>query len=428
MSIVEAIRKSDILKLFTGRVVVQVTTILQSIIIARLLGPEGKGEFTEIIMWPTLIASFSMLGLYTAIVRISAKKNISERFNITKSVIRCTSITGLVGVFVAYVVNSIYFKNSAIETVAQIYAIYVLIYNVNRGLSAINNGQGNMGILSISSSILNPCYFLMLLILYCCNYITLGSTLIALLLANFCSLVFLYIKRQRTSNKKLLSPKWILKHSVKFAPADFSEPMYAYYDKAVIALLLNPYELGLYTVAYSAAGLSNLISSTFSVKLFSDVAQGKTNNLGQMIRLNIILMVLMSVVLCVFLPFAIPLVYGNDYIPSVLPSLLLLPICIFQGQSMIVERSILAKGLPFVGVKAKVVTMVMFFVIAVILKVGNVSNLYTLILALFLCQIIYFTILILKLRSIFKDISISPQIADIFYLYQSLKKLFISKK
>ena len=140
---------NSLFQLFSSRLFVQATTILQSIIISRLLGPEGKGQFTEAILYPTLVASLSMLGLYTGIVRISAKKNVGNYYNITQSVLYVTLITGIFGFVISYIINSYMFNQKSFLLIAQIYSVYALIYNLNRGLSAINNGRGNIGIFSI---------------------------------------------------------------------------------------------------------------------------------------------------------------------------------------------------------------------------------------------------------------------------------------
>lgn len=416
-------RNNTLFQLFSSRLFVQATTILQSIIISRLLGPEGKGVFTEAILYPTLVASLSMLGLYTAIVRISAKKNVDEYYNITQSVLCVTLITGLLGLIVSYIVNSYMFNQKNFLAIAQFYAVYALIYNLNRGLSAINNGRGNMGIFSISSSILNPVFFLCILVLYISGKVNIETLLFSLLFANFCSLAFLFYKRDREKGKKLLSPFKMLRYSLKFSPSDFSEPLYAYYDKAIIAFILLPYDLGLYTIAYSAAGLINVVSSTFSIQLFSNVARGETTNLFTYIRINFIIMFLISLCMCVLFPFIIPFVFGDEFKPSVIIAILLLPVCILQGQSAVIERTILAKGLPFVGVQAKALTIALFASGAFLFKFLHISSLITLTILLLFVQSIYLTYMYQRMKYIFTDCRIFPNAKELILFFKKINNL-----
>lgn len=417
------IQHNSLFQLFSSRLFVQGTTILQSIVISRLLGPEGKGEFTAAILYPTLAASLSMLGLYTAIVRISAKRNISQYYNVTQSVLNVTLLTGTLGMVISYFINSYMFNHKTFLVITQCYAIYALIYNVNRGLSAINNGRGNMGIYSISSSILNPVFFLCALILYFFDKVSIGTLLISLLFANFCSLAFLFYKRDKEQSKKYISPFKMLNYSLRFSPSDFSEPLYAYYDKAIIVFILSSYDLGLYTIAYSAAALINVISSTFSIQLFSDVARGDTKQLFSYIRINLITMFLISLCMCALLPFMIPLVFGKEFEPSVLIAVLLLPVCILQGQSSVIERSILAKGFPFVGVQAKAITICLFACCAFLFKILGISSLITLALLLMFVQSIYLAYMYNRMKRIFGNCQIIPNTHDITLYIQEIINL-----
>lgn len=413
MEIGELFKNNALVQLGASRLFVQVTIILQSIIISRLLGPEGKGVFTEIILWPTLIGSLSMLGLYTGIVRISAKKNIRKYYNVCRSVMITTCITGVIGIIVTLIINGYYFYHEKYLIAAQIFSIYVLIYNMNRGLSAINNGRGHMGIFSISASILNPVYFICLLFLLILDKITVETALLALLFANLCSLLFLYFKRERDSNCRLMSPKKMIGYSIKFSPADFSEPLYLYFDKIIIAIILSSYDLGLYTIAYSSAGMINIVSSTISIKLFSDIARGDTKQIFRYVRINLMTMILIAILMCGILPILIPIVFGSEFLPAVFISLLLLPVCILQGESLIIEKSILAKGMPFVGIQAKILTMSIFSLCSFLLYAFNISSLITISLLLIISQCIYLAYLRHRMKYIFGDNRIIPNLDDV---------------
>lgn len=415
------------LQLLSSRLFIQITTVLQSIILSRLLGPQGKGEFTEIILWPTLIGSISMLGLYTGIVRLSAKENHYKNFNITSVVLRSTFITGIFGLIAAYFVNLYFFEGTNLLQIALFYCIYVLIYNVNRGLSAINNGRGNLGLYSVASSILNPVYLFLLLVLFLTNCVSLDTALIALLLANLSSCVVLFIKRDKTRRPRAYKPGRLIKYSVKFFPSDISEPIYTYFDKTIIALFFSAYDLGIYTIAASSASLSSFVSNSFAIKIFSDVARGQSKDIYSTLRLSLLLMVSVSFVMLFLLPFAIPLVFGSAFRPSIIPSLLLLPVCVMQGQSCIMERAILAKGFPFVGVKAKVISMITFAVIAVCLFLIDVIQLNIVIGSLLLVQLIYLCYLKKKFNNIFYSSSLLPKKEDYLTLCKQIRYLILKR-
>lgn len=417
------IKYNSLFQLFTSRLFVQGTTILQSIVVSRLLGPDGKGEFTEAILWPTLVASLSMMGLYTAIVRLSAKTNICKKYNVTSSVINVTLLTGTIGMIISLLINSYIFKYQSFLIIAQFYSVYALIYNVNRGLSAINNGRGRMDVYSISSTILNPVFFLCIFVLFIFNKIGIESLLLSLLFANFCSLAFLFYKRDKEKGLISIPTTKMLRYSIRFSPSDFSEPLYAYYDKAIIAFILSTYDLGIYTIAYSAASLVNIVSSTFAIQLFSDVARSNTQKMYYYIRINLIIMLIVSFCMSVCLPFAIPIIFGNAFCPSVSIAILLLPVCILQGQSTIIEKIILAKGFPYVGVQAKIITVCFFSVGAFALKYLGISSLLSLAILLIFSQFLYLCYMYCRLQRIFHKCRVLPNIEDYNYLKIKIKQI-----
>lgn len=414
------------MQLFSSRMAIQLCTILQSIIVARLLGPEGKGLFTEITIYPSLIGSVAMLGLYTGIVRLSAKPNIRLSKNITKAILGCCTICGVVGSIICYFVNYEVFHNTdSIALAAQIYAIYVLIYTLNRGLSAFNNGTQNLKLFSISSVILYPTYFFPIILLWICGLVTVSTCIYALLLANIISCAYLFIKNEeKLDGRKSFPIKWLFKYSIKFSIADFAEPIYLYFDKALLAIFLGAYDLGLYTIAISSGGLINLFSNTFSIKLFSDIANNQTSNVAQYIRYNLILMGISAIVLSILFPIIIPLIYGKAYSPSVIPAIIALLICIVQGQTYILERSILATGRPFVGVIAKAISMGALAAVLLILYFFGQASVLTACIAYLFTSLIYYTYIRLKATKILKlSGSLIPQKRDIQLLVSLIKQI-----
>lgn len=414
---------NSIVQLFSSRMIIQISTILQSIIIARVLGPEGKGYYTEVMIYPTMVGALASVGLYTGIIRLAAKKRIHERFNITKAALRTTGVFGIIGAVIAGIINGFYFTpKDSFYTCAVIYGIYVLIYVVNRGLSAYNTGIGNLKLFSISSAILYPTYFLIILILLIFNAVTVSTALYGLLAANFASLVFLWMKNtERKEPKPSFPPQRLVKHSIKYSVADLSEPIYLYYDKAVLAAVLSPTAFGLYTIASSSASLINIFSNTFSIKLFSDIAKNDKSNLVRTLKANIILMIFAAMVLGLLLPVLIPLFYGNAYMESILPALILLITCIVQGQSFILERSILADGKAFVGITAKIIGVVAFGGIMLLLYKLNYASLSLTAAASVTTSLLYFIYIFHKAKTIFNITgSVLPTVKDISDLFSKI--------
>src|SRR4029079_13570219 len=58
---------------FGTNIAIQLCTIMQGILLARLLGPTGRGQFAAATLWPTIFAGVGGLGLTVALARRSAR-------------------------------------------------------------------------------------------------------------------------------------------------------------------------------------------------------------------------------------------------------------------------------------------------------------------------------------------------------------------
>jgi hypothetical protein len=52
---------------FGASVIIQAFTVVQGIIIARLLGPIGRGEYATVILWPNVFAAIGIFGTNVAL-------------------------------------------------------------------------------------------------------------------------------------------------------------------------------------------------------------------------------------------------------------------------------------------------------------------------------------------------------------------------
>lgn len=408
---------SDLGKIFAGNIVIQISTVFQTIITSRILGPEDKGHFIEIILWPTVISGFSILGLYTGIAKLSANEKIQERYDLVKTTLQATSIVGIIGFIISLFLTPLLVNkpDSILIRTSMIFSSFVLINNIARGFNAIDHGQKNFSRYSITRAMLNPIFFLFLLALYILGEINIETVVFALLASNFCVAAVRVILafRHRTEKLKSYPLKTLFKYSIRYAPSDLSEPIYAYYDKAIMASVLLSFDLGIYTTAYSAASIINIIPNVYGIKLFSDVASlHNPEHISSAIRQNIILMSLCCIAFAPLLPILIPLVFGNEFSSAILPSILLLITCTIQGLSFVIERGVLALGYPYMGIKAKGIAMILMCVLALFFKIFGVINIYSMILIVTICQILYYIYMMRQLKSISSNICLIPRIVD----------------
>ncbi len=86
----------DISGIFSSNVLSVFLTLVAGIIIARYLGPQGKGTFTALTVVPVIVASFAAMGIRRTAVYFIGKRELSDK-EVASAVIQILIITSLAG-------------------------------------------------------------------------------------------------------------------------------------------------------------------------------------------------------------------------------------------------------------------------------------------------------------------------------------------
>ena len=77
---------------------IQGCTVLQGVLLARLLGPAGRGELAAVILWPNIFAGIGMLGMDMAIARLAGQGQAVE--SLVRTAIRAALVTGILSALI----------------------------------------------------------------------------------------------------------------------------------------------------------------------------------------------------------------------------------------------------------------------------------------------------------------------------------------
>ena len=97
---------------FASRVINLVFSVCTSVVITRLLGPQGKGVYTMAVLLPALIVIFSNLGIEQATVYYVARGRFDRRQILGNNILLAVSI-GCVALIAGFFIISIAFKHFA---------------------------------------------------------------------------------------------------------------------------------------------------------------------------------------------------------------------------------------------------------------------------------------------------------------------------
>ncbi len=347
---------------FATNVFIQGCTVLQGILLARILGPDGRGEYTAIILWPSLFASLGIVGVDMAIARQAGKYDDPKSF--VQIAILTALVTGgttalLCGLSLPYLIPKA--LHHILPTV-YLFILFIPINHIVMNLQGIDLGLGNFTILNFSRAVLYPVYLLGITLSWLLAHDKVYWCIVALIFANASAVVFRicnYKEVPLCSLSELKLNGSIVRDSFPFFCASVLSTLYQQVDKMLLVWLLPVREIGYYTVALSAGTVLNSLNQALGAVTFSDATRRLHRTgfpaVAQILRRGAIFSVIGAGFLGAALPFLLPLVYGNEFAGAVALALLLLPGATLAGLGGIVDQDLRGQGKPIAGVVARVV-------------------------------------------------------------------------
>jgi O-antigen/teichoic acid export membrane protein len=337
---------------------------MQGVLLARLLGPAGRGDLATVILWPTLFAGIGIFGVNMAIARFAGQDK--GRTGLVRTAIMAALLTGGVSALACGLALPALLPvdKHHLLPAAYVFTFFIPLNHLALNLQGIDHGAGNFVWLNVTRAVLYPVYFagLVLAWLYADDKVLWAIS--ALLVANGgVVLIRLFAKyRDLLSGGKRTSARELLTSSLPFVTANVIALLYMQTDKALLVWLLPPEEIGWYVAAFAAAGSANVLSSSLGIVQFSTAAQSAPGHgfadLARLVRRGALVSLLGAGLLAIFLPWLVPLVYGIDFMAATPIAFILLPGMVLTGLGDIVNQSLRGQGQPVAGVVSKVAGLI----------------------------------------------------------------------
>jgi O-antigen/teichoic acid export membrane protein len=342
-------------------VAIQACTIVQGILVARLLGPVGRGQFAAAILWPSLFAGISGMGVGVALARRAGRT--ADLRRVIRTGLVLTILTGTVGtVFCAAAIPLLLpGSDTIVRQAAYAYVPFVIFSHVSLALIAIDQGAGWFGRMNWTRLIVNPIYLALVVVLWLAGIRSVLWFVVSLLIATgVVAFVRMGIALWHAPMPGPMEPvKTIFREALPFGFAGLLNPIAQSADKALLLYLLGTTQLGFYAVALTAASVVNSLAGAAGTMSFGMSAQAKDREgferVALMFRFTAWTWLLAGLAVAVIIPIMLPLLYGAAFRPAIWPAILLIPSAAFAGQATILEESMRAQGRAFIGLEARAV-------------------------------------------------------------------------
>lgn len=343
------------LQTLLARLIIIALNIATGIITARNLGPEGRGELAAMIIWSTFLANSLTLGLPSSLV-YNFKHHPEEKSELFSAALLLGTMLGITASLIGVALIPFWLTQYSAKVVgfAQLLMLSVPALLLLQVFSAAFEASGDF---TTSNQIrcLSPLVTLLALCLLlfgdqltpfsaAVSYAMLGSLPVYWLLIPLWRLF-----RPRWRNMKACCSR-LLSYGARSYGNDLLNTAAAQVDQLLVIGLMSPASMGIYVVAVSFARMLNVLQLSVAIVLFPRAAARPAEEVvaltGQAARVSATLTLLVGIVVMIFGPVLLRLLYGSEFVEAV-PVLRLLVIeVLFGGTAWVLMQTFMALGRP----------------------------------------------------------------------------------
>jgi O-antigen/teichoic acid export membrane protein len=331
--------------------------LISGMLAARLLGPKGRGELAAIQTWGLFLATFALIGMPDALVYFSARAP-ARSGSYTVSAVVMALLGGIPLLGLAWLAMPLLLSAQTAATVAQA-RLYLLVgITAMLGQVPLNALRGRSDFVVWNAlRVAGTALGLMPLILaWAFNHRTAGFVATTHLIfwgVLFSALILIVLGRRVSGPYRAETRDWkpMLAFGLPCVVTVLPQTLNLRLDQMLMAAILAPQMLGLYVVSVAWAATMTPLFQAVSVVLFPHLAAQSSRAeqalvLTRTIRLAVPSALCLAGLLATMTPFAIPLIFGSRFQPSVMPAVVLVFAGAVFGVNQILEEGLRGLGSP----------------------------------------------------------------------------------
>ena len=396
---------------------IQFFTFFSSILIARFLDPEGRGELALIFLYPQIVSNILILGFDKSIGVIGGTNKISYPIS---TIFFASFILSIPSIIIANSLINIYFNDLKIIELSTTYLLYITpayFFTISVGYL---NGMGlfkEYNALRLIFYVSNLLLIIVSGLLFFSSeklinyfvYSSILSTYVVFLVA------FYLITRLQDISLKfnikifLEDMSKILKLAPKFFLIAFFVQSSAFGYQIVTNSLLGPEALGILIIMVTYSRLASPIGQAIAANFFRfGIIEANEENLEKIFRLSLITYFIIFLLLALISNSMITLIFGASYVTSDSSIYILLLSYFFAIQTDTLSEYLYGKKIIFVDLLCRGIYLLSFISISFLLN----EDLYLkgIVIAIFIGEFLRFVSLIffidkitnLKIKNLFK--------------------------
>lgn len=375
LSMKERNTTKDIFMTFLTKMIYLGGSFFISVLLARLLGAEGKGVVTALFVVPNLLISLADMGVRQASAFTIGQKKYTAQEVFSSSLILwiLASVISILLLLSYYLITATTNFNWILIAIAigfvPIKILEAYYYGIHQGKQQIEM-MNVRHMISFTARLVSVVLFVWII-----STGVFGAA-IAMLLSSVAVVGYSYWKLKDTVKFKFSYikglPQILFKKGILFALALFVLNINYRVDILILERFVSSADVGLYSVGVGLAELIWQLPTAIGTVLFSSSANSKSdsiaaNQAAKLLRVSLVFLVLGSILFTFTSGWIVPLIYGNEFQASAQVINLLLPGIILVVIIQVLHASISGRGYPLIGLKVFILSIIVNVILNLIL-------------------------------------------------------------
>lgn len=334
------------------------------ILVARTLGPEGRGELAAIQTWPILLGTLAALGLPEALVYFAAKEPHRAGAYVgtaTGIMIASTVIAAGAG----YLMLPLLLRQQPPDTieVARAYLVVTLLSAGGVSFHALR-GLQRFEVWNLLRLLPAIAWFLIALVAWLQGSTSASGLAYASIISAALLVIPFTIAVVRNVSSSVLPDKALVRPLFRFGLPNLlallPQTLNLRLDQMLLIMLFPARSVGFYVVAVSWASLSTPVVTSIGTIMFPRIAahasmEERATSLQLATRLAVLLTLLVTPMMALVTPVVLPLLFGQKFNPAVEAALVLVAAAGLSALNVVLQDNLRGCGRPSASLWAEAV-------------------------------------------------------------------------
>ncbi len=350
---------------FSSQILIFALGLITSIILARTLGPTGRGIYALIILIPAVMLRLGSLGIEAANVYFTGSKRYQIKDIVSNSLLS-SILLGLVLIFLFWGMAHLNIFHRFLNS-NQINSFYLWLVVLTVPLSLLSGFLNNIFLgkeeiakynkINIFRSVLQLITIIIFLLIL--RQRVFGAV-ISYVLTIIGITLFIILSIRKITKISLSFNRRLFKDSIKYGLkcyfGNLAQFLNYRLDMFLVAAFLTPTAVGYYSIAVGIAEKLWMLPGAIATVLFpriSSLKDAEANNLTPRVaRYTFLITFVTSLILAILAQPLIKILFGSAFLPSVTPLLILLPGIIALSGCKVLTADLAGRGKPQFGTYA----------------------------------------------------------------------------